>query len=278
MTALRRERRISMRGPHPPPPAPGSQPGGASRWVFLDVGNVLLDEDPLTWLVFRRHVEAIRRERPDRSWPALLAEFEARVAAGSRWPVFDVASSYLHEARLAEVWDAVDREVRARFAALSPPVAGAIEAVGQLARRYRLGLIANHPSQSRARLAELGLLERVEVVVLGEEQGLYKPDPALFRRAMDQAGARASDCLMVGDRLDHDIAPAAAVGMATAWIRWPDRSAKGWRPDDPEGWAYLRSLERTAARGELVRPTIAIATVAELAAVLLTEPRAPASG
>jgi 5'-nucleotidase len=257
-----------MRGPHPTAPAPGSQPGGTIRWVFLDVGNVLLDEDPLSWLVFRRHAEAVRRVRPDRSRLDLLAERDARAAAGSRWPLFDVVSRYLDEARIAEVWAATDREVRGRFAALSPPVAGAVEAVERLSERFRLGLIANHPSPCRGPLAALGLLDRFEVVLLGEEQGLFKPDPALFLRALEWAGALPSEGLMVGDRLDQDIAPAAAVGLATAWVRWPDRSAKGWRPDDPEGRAYLRSLERTAALGEQVRPTITVDTIADLEAAL----------
>lgn len=254
-----------MREPHPTAPTPGSQPGGTIRWAFLDVGNVLLDEDPLTWLVFRRHAEAVRRVRPDRSWLDLLAEREARAAAGSRWPLFDVVSSYLDEARVAAVWEATDREVRSDFAAISPPVAGAIEAVERLSGRFRLGLIANHPPPCRDRLAALGLLDRFEIVLLGEEQGVYKPDPALFLRALDRAGVLASECVMVGDRLDHDIAPAAAVGMATAWIRWPDRSAKGWRPDDAEGLAYLRSLERTASLDGQSRPTITVDTIADLA-------------
>src|SRR5215213_7456700 len=118
-----------MSGPHPTAPAPGSQPGGAIRWAFLDVGNVLLDEDPLTWLVFRRHAEAVRRVRPDRSLLDLVSERASRAA---------------------------------------------VEAVGRLSRRFRLGLIANHPSPCRARLAALGLLDRCEVVLLSEEQGLSK--------------------------------------------------------------------------------------------------------
>src|SRR4051794_28187420 len=48
MAVPRGESPIPMRGPHPNTSRPGSQPGGPIRWVFLDVGNVLLDEDPLT--------------------------------------------------------------------------------------------------------------------------------------------------------------------------------------------------------------------------------------
>src|SRR5207248_1894328 len=99
-----------------------------------------------------------------------------------------------------------------------------------------------------------------------------KPDPALFRRALDRAGARPEECLMVGDRLDNDVAPASLLGLTTAWVRWPRRSAKGWRPDDPEGIAYLRSLERSAARrhaaARTIPPTLAIDEIGELDAAI----------
>ena len=237
-------------------------------WVFLDVGNVLLDEGPLTYRVFRRHVEAVRRACPEATFAGLLAEREAKAAAGSRWPLDEVVSAFLDEAGRAAVWTEAAREVRAEFARLSPPVTGALGLVERLARRYRLGLIANQGSECRARLKALGLLGRFRVVALSEERGTYKPDPGLFRWAVEQAGAAPSDCVMVGDRLDNDIAPALALGMAAVWVRWPDFSAKGWRPAEPEALAYRESLERSARRAEAlapeVRPSVAIDTIGAL--------------
>src|SRR5437868_3323302 len=191
------------------------------RWVFFDVGNVLLDEDPLTYRSFRRHVEAVRRVRLDRTYLDLLAEREACAVAGSRWPVHEVVSAYLDETRCAAVWEATAHEIRAAFAALSPPVVGAAALIDRLAAHHRLGLIANQGGECRAWLAALGWLDRFEVVAFSEELGVSKPDPALFRHALAIAGVAPAQTLMVGDRLDNDIAPAAALGMATAWVRWP---------------------------------------------------------
>jgi 5'-nucleotidase len=233
------------------------------EWVFLDVGNILLDEDPLTYLVFRRHVEAIRTSHPDRSFSELLAEREARAAAGSAWPVSDVVSSYLDEQHTAQVWAAAEREVHARFAELSPLVAGAVEMVDRLAPRFRLGLIANQGEAARGRLADLGLLDRFEVVMLSELEGLYKPDPRLFRRAIERAGVSASRCLMVGDRLDNDLAPASAIGMETAWVSWPRRDAKGWKPAEADAVAYLHSLERSSAISETRWPDLQLTLVVD---------------
>jgi HAD superfamily hydrolase (TIGR01509 family) len=218
------------------------------RWVFLDVGNILLDEDPLTFHVFCRHVEAIRQVQPEKSFDALLAELDVRTETGSAWPLHGVAAAYLGERRCAEVWEEVDREVRARFAELSPLIPGAQTLVEELAARYRLGLIANQGPECREWLKELGLWDRFEVTALSELEGVFKPDLALFRRALERAAARPEESLMVGDRIDNDLAPAAALGMATAWVSWPRRSEKGWSPEDPQASAYLISLERMAAR------------------------------
>jgi 5'-nucleotidase len=242
------------------------------RWVFFDVGNVLLDEDPLTSLSLRRHAEAVARVRPDLTFLDVLAAREARAAAGSRWPLYEAVAPVLGEDGCASVWEAVAREVRARFDELSPPIPGAAEAVERLSRDYRLGLIANQGHEARGRLGRLGWLDGFEVVAFSEELGHVKPDPALFRAAMAAAGAQPGECLMVGDRLDNDVAPAAALGLATAWVRWPRREAKGWRPSDPEARAYLESLGRlsalSASAGDAPAPTLTVDEVGGLDAAV----------
>jgi 5'-nucleotidase len=241
------------------------------RWVFLDVGNILLDEDPLTYHVFRRHAEAVQRVRPEMTFQDLLAAREARAAAGSRWPVHEVVAAVLDGAGCAEVWASAEREVRAGYATLSPLIAGADSLIEQLALHHRLGLIANQGPECRARLAALGLLDSFAVVALSEERGLFKPDPDLFRWAIARAGTSPANCVMVGDRLDNDIAPAQAEGMATVWVRWPRRAAKGWRPDDPDALAYRDALERSSVASALtsdVRPSLTIDTIGELGAAL----------
>ncbi|HEY1248590.1 MAG TPA: HAD hydrolase-like protein, partial [Nitrososphaera sp.] len=42
-----------------------------------------------------------------------------------------------------------------------------------------------------------------------------KPDSRIFDLALNQAGRSASECVMIGDRLDTDICPANMLGMTT---------------------------------------------------------------
>ena len=84
---------------------------------------------------------------------------------------------------------------------------------------FRLGVIANQSAGTADRLCNHGWRGEFSICVSSTEEGLRKPDPAIFRLALDRAGCRADQAVMIGDRLDTDIAPAKAIGMATVRIR-----------------------------------------------------------
>lgn len=58
-----------------------------------------------------------------------------------------------------------------------------------------------------------------DVIVSSAEIGYEKPNKEIFEKAFELAVCRVEKSVMVGDRLDNDIAPAKALGMQTAWIR-----------------------------------------------------------
>ena len=63
-------------------------------------------------------------------------------------------------------------------------------------------------------------------MVVSEEAGCHKPEPAIFRLALNQLGLLPSrDVLFVGDDAVADIGGAQSVGLSTAWISrgqsWP---------------------------------------------------------
>src|SRR5262249_31072717 len=142
-------------------------------------------------------------------------------------------------------------EIRANYTELSPVVTGAPEVVKRLSQSFRLGLIANQGRECRHWLAELGLLRHFSVAILGDEVGLAKAEVRLVQRALESAGRPGAECVMIGDRLDNDIAPAAALGMTTVWVRWLRRAAKGWQPTDVDAIAFRESLERTPQTAEV---------------------------
>ncbi|MCC0566490.1 HAD family hydrolase [Brevibacillus borstelensis] len=55
--------------------------------------------------------------------------------------------------------------------------------------------------------------------LISEWEGLQKPDPAIFLRALAKLGVPAEDALFVGDHPENDVRASRAVGMKAVWKR-----------------------------------------------------------
>jgi putative hydrolase of the HAD superfamily len=78
---------------------------------------------------------------------------------------------------------------------------------------FKIGLISNshRPLTSFQQHFELDGL--ITAAVSSSEHGYMKPHPSIFTAAMTLAGVQASESMMVGDSLSHDIDGALGVGM-----------------------------------------------------------------
>jgi putative hydrolase of the HAD superfamily len=86
-------------------------------------------------------------------------------------------------------------------------------------RGLKLGVVANQPEAARERLARAGIGELFDYQGLSALTGLRKPDPRAFLAAAEALGVSPPACIMVGDRIDNDIAPAKALGMVAIQLR-----------------------------------------------------------
>lgn len=95
------------------------------------------------------------------------------------------------------------------------PYADAVDTVEALAARgIRVGLLSNVGFDIRAILREHGFGRLAETCTLSFEVGCAKPDPEIFRIALERIGATATGTLMVGD---HEWADGGgrSIGMPT---------------------------------------------------------------
>jgi HAD superfamily hydrolase (TIGR01509 family) len=225
----------------------------ARPWIFFDAGNVLVSDDPSGCQVLRALYAELLRSTPPGTQPETPAEFMARRTeftrnGGQLWKF--VAS---HEDRLpGQDWRAFQKQVRASmyrpevWSALSPPIPGMDRILPQLkAAGFRLGLVANQPPSIEWVFRRRGLWHLFDIHAVSDSLGISKPDERIFRWAVDRAGTTAEQVIMVGDRIDNDIAPAKKLGMATAWIVLPT-AARGWNPTSDLGRAYLESVTETS--------------------------------
>jgi FMN hydrolase / 5-amino-6-(5-phospho-D-ribitylamino)uracil phosphatase len=105
----------------------------------------------------------------------------------------------------------VTREFFAARNAALQPYDDVLETLAELRRR---GFVTVAATNGNAALMETPVFHHLDATFSAEEAGVSKPDPRFFHAAMLKAGASPETSVMVGDRIDNDVAPAVAVGMA----------------------------------------------------------------
>lgn len=78
---------------------------------------------------------------------------------------------------------------------------------------YRIGIIANQRPELPERLTRYGFGDYLDAVFGSEDVQLSKPDVAFYQYALEQTHCAPQEAVMIGDRVDNDIAPAHKVGM-----------------------------------------------------------------
>ena len=86
-------------------------------------------------------------------------------------------------------------------------------------KNFRCGIISNGSStQQKRKLDQTGIAAFFELVLVSQEMGAAKPDREIFLAACRCAGMAPSQCIYVGDRLDHDMLPSRDIGMRAYWL------------------------------------------------------------
>jgi len=183
-------------------------------WLFFNLGYTLIDEDgPST-----QRVADLQR--------ALAARSRHYSQAEIRYAILQACADFAPRpiTRAVEVLagdipiDGILKEAPYRKE-LERPYPDALPVLRQLSRRYRLGVIGNQSSGSWTRLQAWGLAPFFSVCIISAEEGVAKPNPEIFRRALERADCPPARAAMIGDRIDNDIAPAKALGMRTVRIQ-----------------------------------------------------------
>lgn len=85
-------------------------------------------------------------------------------------------------------------------------------------RSFGVGLISNWDRSARDVLTAAGLLPLLDPIVVSSEVGVAKPDPAIFRIALERAGIAPERCLYVGDNYYDDVVGSERAGMKSCLI------------------------------------------------------------
>lgn len=145
-----------------------------------------------------------------------------------------VADSQLAEAYSASFFERIPLKEKL--------VPGASETLAYLREKgYRLFILSNGFRNLQFRkMHSAGIEGFFDRVILSEDLGVLKPNPALFHFALSATQSALGDSLMIGDSWEADMVGAKKAGMAQAYY-------------NPSGWGPLS-----------FRPTFEMASLAEL--------------
>jgi HAD superfamily hydrolase (TIGR01549 family) len=151
----------------------------------------------------------------------------------------------------AQLWDRVDPWAN-RLYQLTLDAHAALKRLSVLCP---LALVSNTAPAARRWLQRNRLERYFGAILLSCEVGISKPDEGIFREALDAVICRPEDAVMIGDRLDADIAPALRLGLWTLRVRqgpsyWQTPQHEGERAHltVPSLYAAALTIERRSAR------------------------------
>ena len=151
------------------------------------------------------------RENDDKDWWRELVErVLANVVPGlnelDRDNFFELAYEHFAE---PNVWE------------LYPEVVSVLQ---QLQPQFSLGVLSNFDGRLRFILHHLGIAPYFAHVFISSELGADKPDPEIFRRALEVSGFAAREVLHVGDDPERDWEAAEAAGLQVFPLERPRQS------------------------------------------------------
>jgi len=100
---------------------------------------------------------------------------------------------------------------------------------------YRTGLITNCSIEIPSMWSDTPFDPLIDVAIFSASVGVQKPDPPIYKLALEQLAVKPEDCLYIGDGDCQELTGAAAVGMQPVLIRDPDEDSSDVHRVDYEG-------------------------------------------
>jgi HAD superfamily hydrolase (TIGR01509 family) len=210
------------------------------RALLFDAGNTLVFLDyarlasavaealhlPLTEAGLRRHAAAAalameqgRLTDRERGSVYLLTLFELAGVPATR--IEELKSALLDLHQRAHLWGAT-----------APGTRAALERLRDAG--FRLAVISNSDGRAASALEAARLRDLFEFVIDSGEVGVEKPDPRIFRLALDRLGLDAGETMYVGDLYEVDAIGARSAGIEPVLL-------------DPDGVHAGRDVETVAS-------------------------------
>ena len=220
------------------------------RAVLFDAGHTLLRPHPSVGEIYAREAAALGA----RVEPGPLGEMFSRVFAENESELAGASmGAPASDAQDAAMWRSIVGKVHVRVPELReidpeawyrrlyacfgqgdhwrlyPEVE---KTLGDLrGRGLTLGIISNWSTRLRSIARATGLEPLVDFIVVSSEVGARKPDPRIFRAALERAGTAPSETVYVGDQVEDDVRGSERMGIRPFLVRRKPGAPEGVDPN-----------------------------------------------
>ena len=187
--------------------------------VLFDLDNTLIDRDRARDRFFSYLLTTYfpHLSPEEAAWADRMQTMRAldRGGRGSKAAIHD----YLFGGRPVMSPRAFTELMRGKLASYASWSDGAVPLLKYLrAKRHPMALVTNGSNSQRAKIDAIGATVYFDTVLISEQEGIAKPDPAIFTQAMSRLNAAPERSVFVGDSLEHDMVGARKAGMMTVYL------------------------------------------------------------
>ncbi len=107
------------------------------------------------------------------------------------------------------------------------PYPNVVPTLNKLRKKYKLVILTDAPRiQAWIRLVAMNLQGMFDYVITFDDTKVKKPNKKPFLYALKKLKLKPTECIMVGDSLKRDMAPAKRLGFRTAFAKYGGNPAK----------------------------------------------------
>jgi putative hydrolase of the HAD superfamily len=194
--------------------------------VLFDFDGTLLDRDESVKRFIDNQYDRLHKfvgHIPRESYVTRFIQLDNR---GYVWKD-QVYQQLVDEFEIREMsWEELLQDYTCEFINHCVPFPNLVNTLEELkSRNIMLGIITNGKGQFQiGNIKALGIEEYFDAILISEWEGIKKPDPHIFNRALERIGVSPSESIFVGDHPLNDVKAAQNVGMTGVWKKDPHRN------------------------------------------------------
>lgn len=129
---------------------------------------------------------------------------------------------HLRDMNLDADWKVLREELLESF----EPQKGMPDLINKLRKDYRVGLLSDQTKEWWPYLdKKYGISDNFDFVIISSLTGFHKPQPEIYKIAIENADCEAKKCLFIDD-LEHNLVPARDLGIETLLFENPKQIKK----------------------------------------------------